>query len=69
MTDAPRWRPIAEAPRQTEVLVCRAGMRGLWAVACRSALGEWWDASGMICAPFEPTHWMPLPAPPGGDDG
>lgn len=58
------WRPISEAPRQDDVLVCRVGMLGWWAVAWCCALGEWHKSSGLDRLPHDPTHWMPLPDVP-----
>ena len=59
-----RWRPVSEAPRQEEVLVCRSGLNGWWAVAWCCALGEWRRSEGMDRLPHEPSHWQPLEAPP-----
>lgn len=59
------WQPIDTAPGQSEVLVCRAGFAGWWAIACR-LLGEWRTAGayGGDPLPIIPTHWRPLPAAP-----
>jgi hypothetical protein len=59
------WRPIADAPPQEEVLVCRAGMLGWWCIAHR-LLGEWRTAGayGGDPLPYHPTHFQPLEAPP-----
>jgi hypothetical protein len=74
MVPAPRWRPIAEAPRDgTRILVWRPRVNGpcvaVWdgeppcddMVTCPES-GKSWFAE----------WWMPLdalPAPPGGADG
>jgi hypothetical protein len=67
MTDAPRWRPIAEAPESGPML----GWTGeRWVVGRRYPIGDrialidTRTARWAIC-----THWMPLPAPPEGSDG
>lgn len=64
--EPPAWRPIETAPRQEEVLVCRAGLNGWWCVAICTALGEWRTdgAYGGDPLPHEPSHWQPLLAPP-----
>jgi hypothetical protein len=63
MTDAPRWRPIAEAPRDgTRVLVWAApydDLEGFHTIAAYHA-----DAGWCVCELRYVTHWMPLPAPP-----
>jgi hypothetical protein len=61
------WQPIETAPREpgSEVLLYippftpMQGVRrtdGTWMVGARSIIGR--------AAPYEPTHWMPLPLPP-----
>lgn len=66
MSDPTRWRPIGDAPRQEEVLVCRAGLLGWWSLAWCTALGEWrtLGAFGGDPLPHVPTHWQPLDAVP-----
>lgn len=59
-----QWQDISTAPSNQSVLVCKPGelplrarlRGGLWAVH----LSEWVLNNG-----DEPTHWMPLPTPPG----
>jgi hypothetical protein len=58
------WKPIATAPRQEAVLVCRSGLLGWWCVACCSALGEWQRDGGLDPLPHSPSHWQPLETPP-----
>lgn len=64
------WRDIATAPRDgTSIQLCEADPGGYYC-----AFTGWW-ADGMWrftgqdadedCAIFRPTHWMPLPSPPG----
>ena len=75
------WRPIETAPRDgSGILVCRArdadGRRmteDAWDVFVQVAM--WWDRWVVYCSlvrdpdlHFEPTHWMPLPGIPGGED-
>jgi len=68
------WKPIETAPKDgTDILVC---------VTHNLSADEWetmqwvdWQVPGMewpvftdrIDIPFQPTHWMPLPAPPKQD--
>lgn len=68
------WRPIETAPRDgTEVLVCRVYEHGHaeYAVAHNYGDGNGWRDmgdlgwAGMIHdEDNQPSHWMPLPAPP-----
>jgi hypothetical protein len=64
----PAWRPIETAPIKEEILVYDKGdmfvaYRGIgidpseWRITCTCEYTGKWD-------PIEPTHWMPLPAPP-----
>lgn len=60
----PRWRPISEAPRDgTTILVW---FNDGWAE--NEAISSWWDREhGWTCQytdSIQPTHFMPLPAPP-----
>jgi hypothetical protein len=55
------WQPIETAPKFTELL--------LWdPVVGVVSTGEWYENEGWLMTfdeiPFEPTHWMPMPAPP-----
>ena len=69
------WQPIATAPRDgTEVLVCRTYLNNSpeYAVARNYNDGNGWRDMGDIGwagmyggEDNQPTHWMPLPAPPG----
>jgi len=58
------WQPINTVPRD-------ASMVDLWSASwgrltnCRWDEGKWWRArNGYEEYEFDPTHWMPLPAPP-----
>lgn len=60
------WQPIETAPKTTRHIL-------VWlpAIQC-TAIASWWDdkwthAFGGSMYPNEPTHWMPLPAPPQED--
>lgn len=71
------WRPIESAPKSRYVLVCNEA--GEMAVAMfegpalnnpiAHALAKggdgYWRLYGSVFR-FEPSHWMPLPAPPEG---
>ena len=56
---APRWRPVSEAPERGGyyLCVCNAGAR----IAFWGKLSGWQEAIGGGAAV---THWMPLPDPP-----
>ena len=57
------WRPIETAPRSKDVLVYGAGRisTGTWLSELH---GSYWSWDGI---PEQPTHWLPLPAPPSED--
>lgn len=57
------WKPIETAPRDgTAVLVALPGVRPVY-VSWRS--GEWrYPFTVRRLKAYQPTHWMPLPAPP-----
>jgi hypothetical protein len=60
------WQPIETAPMDhTKVLVYRPKMRGSDRIQIR-AVRDWCGAG--CCPHADPTHWMPLPAPPVADD-
>ena len=71
------WRPIGSAPRDgTAVLLTVNGLTlpGYWreqdedAVRLDRAAGGWFGWTPIWVSEFAlaaPTHWMPLPAPPG----
>lgn len=68
-TAPPAWQPIETAPKDgTVVLLMKRGNK----VPNRIANGEWRETSSLkkpgfwvwAYLFFEPTHWMPLPAPP-----
>jgi len=59
-----RWRPIETAPKDgTEVLVYCSGF-----YVSSFTSGSWYDPGApefdILGTGLEPTHWMPLPAPP-----
>ena len=64
-----KWKPIETAPKDgTHTLGFWKPIGGLWygddyGVTYFDS-GVWWVEDGEV---VEPTHWMPLPDPPGGD--
>lgn len=62
------WQPIESAPKDGErVLLWGLGflvMLGQWAGLGDYAGPQWWSVTGVAIVP-PPTHWMPLPQPPG----
>lgn len=63
---AEAWRPIETAPEGVWILVRGATSRtNADVLVVRRFAGEWWEsADDGYGAHIEPTHWMPLPAPP-----
>ena len=58
------WQPIATAPEDTDVLVWDAANEFVMMGHHRKQ--RWYGTTGMLRA-AKPTHWRPLPAPPGGE--
>jgi hypothetical protein len=64
------WRPIETAPKDGTIidLLFRGNTR---VTDCAWSNGEWWTSEQgepVVCVshgPAQPTHWMPLPTPPG----
>jgi hypothetical protein len=74
--ETPQWQPIETAPKDRVILLYgvhfhrRIWGRGYWFQGVPGD-GEGWIAHSFYTEPsddmrgcFEPTHWMPLPAPP-----
>ncbi len=62
-----QWQPIETAPRDRTMIlgINPQSSLGCVTVFYNSALSKWcssWEASAIIA--HQPTHWMPLPAPP-----
>ncbi len=67
-----QWQPIETAPE--EVMETAAPVL-LWSPSTHTypAFGRYWTQCGRWledhgAAPLRPTHWMPLPPPPGAAD-
>jgi hypothetical protein len=62
----PRWQPIETAPKDgTEIFACWSASK---TVSVVSWFGDAWaDANRDEVYVSPPTHWMPLPPPPGDD--
>ena len=54
------WQPIETAPKYQVVLLAGRWLSGRWEVAT----GEWLISRWPFVGEGQPTHWMPLPAPP-----
>ena len=54
------WQPISTAPFNQKVLIYSPDY-GYIDVAEQWPNGAWWEADDYQ---HDPTHWMPLPAPP-----
>lgn len=65
------WQPIETAPKDGEILV--AWPSGMVRSAHRDkhwSGGPCWSTSGgLYFGSLQPTHWMPLPAPPVSEPG
>ena len=60
MSETMIWKSIESAPADgTRVL----GWSEKWQQPCSMEFGGQWQNHGMVFA-HQPTHWMPLPAPP-----
>lgn len=67
MSTESQWKPIESAPRDGTTIL------GYWAPAVEMGssaidvtcwLGRWTDPDDVEAHYNDPTHWMPLPAPP-----
>ena len=58
-----KWQPIKTAPYNDEVLLC---IEGKWVTTGSKTrgIGWLWNMIDEEDDDSEPTHWMPLPAPP-----
>lgn len=66
------WQPIETAPWGHFLAWVPFGSGdgdGAYNLLCKNEDGNWINDNGDDIAPYKPTHWMPLPAPPTiGDD-
>lgn len=65
---APRWQPIETAPKDGAEILAWYTKRPFWSV--RVVRYDYEDASWSTCGPLplrQPTHWQPLPTPPGAE--
>ena len=60
------WQPIETAPTDEMFIYYKHRKDGKRCVglAYRTVTGGLRDSERDWCIPLEPTHWMPLPAPP-----
>jgi hypothetical protein len=66
------WQDIATAPKDESTVLCYFPLEGLTKSWCRVVPVYWyrdsWHFASRAASGFsrgyEPTHWMPLPAPP-----
>lgn len=79
-----QWQDISTAPKDgTQILLCKRTKDGKpldifaqcaawWSDENGSGQGDWVVYCSLVTEPrlfFEPTHWMPLPAPPASEGG
>lgn len=65
------WRPIETAPHEVNVLLAWRdwSLPGQWRMEAGEASWGWRnEVASRMSRHGEATHWMPLPAPPAGDD-
>lgn len=59
----PEWQPIETAPKDGKLFLCWAPM--YQDLPSMYSLCAWHDEAGFCIDELrQPTHWMPLPAPP-----
>jgi hypothetical protein len=56
------WLPIETAPTDGTFVLLWAANESECAMV--GYFGRRWELAHCDCAPFTPTHWMPLPDPP-----
>jgi hypothetical protein len=64
------WQPIATAPKETNILVCKAGWPGsVWIVCDKGKQKRIWYRGKFSRSRMhmDATHWMPVPVPPTAD--
>lgn len=59
------WQPIETAPKDgTDILLSGPHSNHGWVIkSARFWIGSWWSNGNRGIGP-DPSHWMPLPAPP-----
>ncbi len=64
----PRWQPIETAPKDRRMIV----VIGVWPRYTTDPWCVWWDSHDNVWMRWDhvrsPTHWMPLPDEPKGDE-
>ncbi len=61
------WQKIETAPR--DHFVCLVWRKNrLVCAAFRDVTWTWWQVPATQPLDWQPTHWMHLPAPPGGEE-
>ena len=71
LTEKVAWQPIDTAPKDGRRVIC---WNSEWIAPESGCLyGMFWAANSLAADKggwkHQPTHWMPLPAPPTGDPG
>lgn len=62
-----RWLPMETAPKDgTPIIVAYDATGDVLVVYFCSEIGHWREWAGNPCYRHYPTHWMPIPPPPGG---
>ena len=64
-----KWQKIETAPREQHILLFNGHWRGVGQLNDLHWDGEWlWYGEGGEPVDPKPTHWMPLPQPPGDEE-
>lgn len=66
MSTWPEWQPIETAPNDGQKLLMWSPGLGIDWLVLYWMDGYWREPANGMGLKREPTHWMPLPPPPGG---
>ena len=64
---AQQWRPIETAPKDGEIVLLFTRGRFMFLGWWNMGIKLWYSGRPLAFDLEQPTHWMPLPAPPKGE--